>query len=219
MNVAGFRKYSILQFPDVGAKYKNITLSYKRDIQNKNVVVADTISNLQNQFLVGSTTAANKPIIDGVEYNGNQNPNRVSLNFRDSSSYGRLELFTNSRSSTPLASTSAAVAAAVNDPISSSSLSPPAFRTIEFLRQSTSRQKIGERPSQLICDYAIEYTFQPVVVDTSSSNHNVEKVNKMVGKCRIFSYIIPQDDFYFQLEYNSLPVCAFTYDFIMNKQQ
>ena len=236
VNVAGFRKYSILKFPDVGSNYKNIIATYSRDITSgkSDHVNENVISNVNNQFLVAAIK--NQPIIDNIEYDGQQNPNRLSLSFHDSSSYGRIETFTNSRSSSSVNDQNSIT---MNDQLPSIN----SFQTIEFLRQSTSRQRFGERPSQLICDYAIEYTYEPHFNTQTSSNNNSDNlkpkstsevtkkldvtintaelitntnIKDMTGKCRIFSYIIPQDDLYFQRP--SLPVCLFSYNFKMTKQ-
>ena len=212
VNIAGFRRYSIAFMPDVGASVSNVLLKFQKEdstnsnSNNNNQVFEDRSSNLLSLF-----TAFSKQfdtVVDSITYD-NTNSNRLSLLYHDPSlSKGKIELFTNSRSLISSRSRSS----------SSSNVNEISVRSLEHIRQSTVRQKVGQKASQTIVDYALEWTLTPMVdaiaID-SAINLKDAKPSQLVGTLRVFSYLQPQDDLYFQRP--SKPVAVFVYKVILKR--
>lgn len=180
VNIAGFRQYSVASIADVGSSASDIFLQYKRS--KAGAVIEDRLSNTLSLFAAFAGRQFNSKV-SGVQYDPDSNPNRFSLDYRAPSSVGHIDLFSNSRN---IAYEDSAVA------------------VTECMRQSTVRQKNGQRPSQTICDYATEWILRP-----SSGQQTEVLPDQLSGTYRIVSYLQPQDDLYFQRPL--LPIGIFTY--------
>ena len=178
-NIAGFRKYSIAAFPDIGTSVKNVEAVYQKD--TKSEFAFEDRSNNAVKSLISFASKSNVNV-DKVDYDVASNPNRLSLSFTDQASSGKLEIFTNSRSG---------------------SISENNINTVEHFRQSTVRQRNGQRASQIIADYAI-------CLNLIKRNDEL-----YTGDCKILSYLQPQDSLFF--ERPNKPVAAFFYDVNMHR--
>ena len=205
VNIAGFRRYGVLFVPDVGSNIdnnNNVYLQYKPDKSN-GYIVEDRISNVASLFK-GFTQSFNTDI-DTIIYDTDMNPNRMSVTFHDPNATGRIELFTNSRNMQVYTD-------------NSSNSNKSTVTTLEYVRQSTVRQKSDQRASQTIVDYAIEWTLSPSSSSSPSSPSplsETETINRMEGTLKILSYVQPQDELYF-IRPNK-PVAVYTYNVILNK--
>ena len=199
VNIAGFRRYGVVFVPDIGSNIdsiNNVFLQYKPDKTNK-YIVEDRISNIASLFK-GFTQSFNADI-DTIIYDTDTNPNRMSVTFHDPNTTGRIELFTNSRN----------IQVSTD---SNSNSNKSTVRTLEYMRQSTVRQKSNQRASQTIVDYAIEWTLSPSPLPPLPEP---EPINRMAGTLKIYSYIQPQDELYF-IRPNK-PVAVYTYNVVLNK--
>ena len=175
VNVAGFRKYGVAYMPDIGSNFA-CNLRY---IMQSGKVLEDRSFNLIN-ILQSATTG----IADSVEYDAKSNANRCSVKYHDSKGSGQQELFTNYRKSG-------------KNPDGS-------FGTVEDIRQSTVRTKVGQRASQTIVDYGLEWNF--LMISPTS----------ILASLKIISYLMPQDNLYFARP--EKPVGIFLYNIEMTKQ-
>ena len=204
VNVAGFRKYSVSFFPDLGADFTtNLQWKVRSGGDGVGYAVEDRVFNLANTLRV-----VNGAAVDNVEYDPQQNPNRCSLRYTDSRSTGKLELFTNSRqqqqSLMPETTFPAALFATYRPsaPVTSANVRS-ACRTFESFRQSSVRAITGQRASQVIVDYGLEWRFFEM------------DGGDVLGTARIVSYLQPQDSLYFIRP--EKPVGMFLYAVAMKK--
>jgi hypothetical protein len=178
-NIAGFRKYSVMVAPDIGASPKQVPLHFIR--KGAGGCYEDRTSNIPALI----SRFVNNVDVDSIAYDPDSNPNRISAVFRDARSAGKLELFVNDRKV---------------------EIFPggDGYRTLEQCRQSTTRAINGQKATQLIVDYAVEWL---VRVDAAT--------NKLNGQFRIFSYLSPNDPTFF--ERSTLPVCCFQYNVVLSQ--
>jgi hypothetical protein len=182
VNIAGFRRYSVAFIPDIGSSANNILFQFiSTSKSNSSVIIEDRQTNVISLF--NSFTTQFNTSLDKFEYNAKDNPNRLSIQFHTPTITGRAELFTNYRSLTYLDN---------------------GIKTIEHFRQSTVRRKEGQQASQIICDFAMEWTFIPVSFSSDNTN-----VTEMYGTCNLLAYLQPQDDLYFVR--SNRPVVLFEY--------
>ena len=175
VNVAGFRKYGVAYMPDIGANF-GCDLRY---IMQSGKVLEDRSFNLMNIIQSATTGSA-----DLVEYDAKKDANRCSVKYHDAKGSGQQEMFTNYRKS---------------------GTSPDgSFGTVENIRQSTVRSKVGQRASQTIVDYGLQWNFLKISPTSMSASF------------KIISYLMPQDNLYFVRP--EKPVGIFLYDIEMTKQ-
>ena len=175
VNIAGFRKYGVAYMPDIGANFE-CNLRYTKQARK---VQEDRVFNLRS-ILQGATKAS----ADEIEYDMEKDPNRCSLKYHDSVGSGKQELFTNYRKQ--------------------ETLPDGTFRTVENIRQSTTRVKIQQRASQTIVDYGLVWNFS--MIDPAI----------ITGTLKIISYLMPQDNLYFTRP--EKPVGVFLYNIKMTKK-
>jgi len=199
VNVAGFRKYSVGFFPDLGSDY---TTNFQWKLRN-GYAVEDRVFNLVNTL-----RTVNGATVDDVEYDPVQNPNRCSLRYTDSRSTGKLELFTNYREQQPSLAPAAfparlfATYRPSSQPVTAANVKS-ACRTFESFRQSSVRAVTGQRASQIILDYALEWCYFEL------------DGGDVLATARILSYLQPQDPLYFVRP--EKPVGCFEYAVAMRR--
>lgn len=99
LNIPGFRKYSVVFLPDIGAdattflRFENI----QRPLVAGPILIEDIKTYVDSIFTSQYATVASK--VDTFDYDPAKNPNRISLLYHDTKGTGAIELFVNSRSS------------------------------------------------------------------------------------------------------------------------
>lgn len=220
-NIAGFRRYSVAFVPDIGSNAKNALIKFRPSKDSSSAssnslsVIEDRSTNVLSLFNAFSGQFSTE--VDSIIYDEKKNCNRLSLQYHNPASTGKIELFTNSRS------------LIVTSPADSSGATTPLVRTLEHIRQSAVRQKSGQRASQTIVDYAIEWSLSPTSLTSSrsdatditasdiSKNSITSKTipSDFIGTFRIFSYLQPQDELYFKRPVK--PVAVFVYNAVLKR--
>lgn len=191
INVAGFRKYSVAYVPDIGADF-TAELRFKNSNQGE-MAVEDRQFNLRN--ILQSAMTDRKVIVESTNsgekgQDGLNNPNRCTLKYRDIKGSGRLELFSNSRTTQFVPS-------------------QEYFRTFENFRQVSIRSNEGEQPSQAVVDYGLEWIYHV------SPTADKQSVKNILADLKVVSYLVPQDNLYFVRP--EKPVGVFSYKVNMKR--
>lgn len=188
VNVAGFRKYSVVYMPDIGKDVSTILRFV--DTENNGRVTEDISFNLKS--LIERQISDSKCIVKKVVYNPTMNANRIGINYEDTKGRGSIEIFVNNRKSRA-------------DDTSFYNLVHQRQSSVRIARDIiTDLNGYSQAATQLFCDYAIEYDLK------------IESAETITGTFRIFSYLQPQDSFYFKSP--DLPVAMFQYKIQMLKK-
>jgi len=169
LNLAGFRKYSIMAVPDIGKDFET-TLSF---INRDGKIVEDLVCNTRAIFLDSLLSTVQTIVYDPVA-----NPNRVGVQYSDSKGSGKLEIFCNSRTTAYDSKTGH-------------------FNSLTQYRQSSVRRTLDSQQasSQIFGDYLIELDVHSAAVE---GRPDVRNSNKIIGSFRLLSYFQPQDPLFFR---------------------